>query len=253
MSVRFPAVSLGIMLAVGFAVAAPAQEAAPAQDQTKESAPSETPKAKAAKGNDAATEAKTAKDASSESALERATFGGGCFWCMEAVFERIKGVKSVVSGYAGGTVARPDYYLVGTGMTGHAEVIQITYDPKVVSYESLLKVFWLAHDPTTLNRQGPDEGTQYRSIILYHNEEQRKAALKSYEKFSASHALASPIVTQLAPLKRFYPAEKYHQDYFRRHPDEPYCQINIIPKIQALRIKLQNDPLTPPQQDSSKK
>jgi peptide-methionine (S)-S-oxide reductase len=250
MTVRFLAASLGVILTVGLAGAAMAQETAPAQDQTTEKA---APKAKGAVAK--SKEKAAAKDASTESELERATFGGGCFWCMEAVFERVTGVKSVVSGYAGGTVAKPDYYLVGTGMTGHAEVIQILYDPKVVSYESLLKVFWLAHDPTTLNRQGPDEGTQYRSIILYHNEEQRKAALKSYEKMTSSNAFASPIVTQLAPLKRFYPAEKYHQDYFRRHSDEPYCQVNIVPKIQALRIKLKNDPLVPPkaQSDDSKK
>jgi peptide-methionine (S)-S-oxide reductase len=258
MTVRFLAATLGIVLTVGLAGTAMAQEAGSAQDQPKEKAAPDaakagTPKGKAAKEKDATSKEKAAKDATPESELERATFGGGCFWCMEAVFERVTGVKSVVSGYAGGTVARPDYYLVGTGLTGHAEAIQIVYDPKVVSYDSLLKVFWLAHDPTTLNRQGPDEGTQYRSIILYHNEEQRKAALKSYEKMTASHAYASPIVTQLVPLRKFYPAEKYHQDYFRRHPDEPYCQVNIIPKIQALKIKLQNDPLIPPKAESTKK
>jgi peptide-methionine (S)-S-oxide reductase len=240
MTVRFLAASLGLVLALALG------GAATAQDQPKEKAAGaekkdDTSKDKAAKD----------KDSSTGSELERATFGGGCFWCLEAVFERVKGVKSVVSGYAGGTVARPDYYLVGTGLTGHAEVVQIVYDPKVVSYDSLLKVFWLSHDPTTLNRQGPDEGTQYRSIILYHNEDQRKAALKSYEKLTQSRAFASPIVTQLVPLKKFYPAEKYHQDYFRRHPDEAYCQMNIVPKIQALKIKLQHDPLTPP--ETSKK
>src|SRR4051794_14155408 len=210
MSVRVLAASLGIVLAMAFA------GAARAQDQPREKA---APDAEKKAGNP---RGKVAKSIPNDSGLERATFGGGCFWCLEAVFERLKGVKSVVSGYAGGTVARPDYYLVGTGLTGHAEVVQIVYDPEVVSYDSLLKVFWLSHDPTTLNRQGPDEGTQYRSIILYHNEDQKKAALKSYQKLTESHAFASPIVTQLVPLKKFYPAEKYHQDYFRRHPDEAY-------------------------------
>jgi peptide-methionine (S)-S-oxide reductase len=171
-----------------------------------------------------------------EPETERATFGGGCFWCMEAVFERIEGVTNVVSGYAGGTHKKPTYPLVSSGLTGHAEVIQVEYDPKVITYEQLLQVFWMAHDPTTLNRQGPDEGTQYRSIILYHNEDQRKAAIQSYQDLTAARAFNAPIVTQLVPLKRFYPAEKHHQNYFRRYASDPYCQAEIVPKLQKLGL-----------------
>ena len=168
--------------------------------------------------------------------LEHATFGGGCFWCMEAVFERIPGVESVVSGYAGGPRGRrPSYQSVHTGLTGHAEVIRITYDPEVIAFDDLLDFFWAAHDPTTLNRQGPDFGTQYRSIILYESESQREAALASYRKLTAEGAFASPIVTELEPLRAFYPAERYHQDYFRRNRNAPYCRAEIAPKVAALR------------------
>ncbi len=170
--------------------------------------------------------------------LEKATFGGGCFWCMEAVFERVKGVKSVVSGYAGGHVPNPTYQMVCTGLTGHAEVIQIEYDPSVVSYEKLLNVFWLAHDPTTLNRQEDDFGPNYRSIILYHNEEQREAALKSYQDLTRRRVFRSPIVTELVPLTAFYPAEPYHQDYYRNHLGSEYSDIYIEPKLRKLRQKL---------------
>lgn len=180
------------------------------------------------------------------SKLAKATFGGGCFWCMEAVFERIVGVKNVVSGYAGGTVKKPYYDLVCTGTTGHAEVVQVTYDPEVVTYEQLLDIFWRAHDPTTLNRQGPDFGTQYRSIILYHDEAQQKAALKSYEELTNAHAFADPIVTQLVPLQVFYPAEKHHQDYYRKNKNAAYCQMTIAPKLQHLKQELQ-------QRDAAKK
>src|SRR5436190_4306048 len=143
---------------------------------------------------------------------ELATFGGGCFWCIEAVFERLDGVKSVTSGYVGGTVVNPTYEQVCSGTSGHAEVAQIEFDPKKVSYEKLLETFWDAHDPTTLNRQGADEGTQYRSIILYNNETQKAAAEKS--KAEAQKNFKSPIVTQIVPLTKFYKAENYHQDYF---------------------------------------
>lgn len=168
---------------------------------------------------------------------ERATFGGGCFWCSEAVFERIPGVKSVVSGYAGGSVAYPTYQMVGTGLTGHAEVVQVEYDPAVVPYETLLKVFWKAHDPTTLNQQGDDFGTQYRSIILYHNDAQKQAALKSYRELTARKAFRHPIVTELVPMTAFFPAEPYHQDYYRHHRDSDYSQIYIVPKIKKLKLK----------------
>ena len=170
--------------------------------------------------------------------IEKATFGGGCFWCMEAVFERVKGVRSVVSGYAGGHVPNPTYQMVCTGLTGHAEVIQIEYDSSVVSYEKLLNVFWLAHDPTTLNRQEDDFGPNYRSIILYHNEEQREAALKSYQDLTRRRVFRSPIVTELVPLTAFYPAEPYHQDYYRNHLGSEYSDIYIEPKLRKLRQKL---------------
>jgi peptide-methionine (S)-S-oxide reductase len=170
--------------------------------------------------------------------IEKATFGGGCFWCMEAVFERIPGVKSVVSGYAGGHVPNPTYQMVCTGLTGHAEVIQIEYDPAVISFEKLLHFFWTAHDPTTLNSQGPDFGTQYRSIILYHSDDQKEEALKQYKELMAHRGRRSPIVTELVPFKEFYPADDHHQDYYRNHPDSEYSIMYIEPKVRKLRQKL---------------
>lgn len=167
-----------------------------------------------------------------ETSTALATLGGGCFWCTEAVFETEPGVKSVTSGYAGGHVKNPTYRAVCDGTTGHAEVIQIAYDPAVVSFERLLQLFWDAHDPTTLNRQGADRGTQYRSIILYHDEAQRAAAEKS--KASAQARFADPIVTEIAPMGDFYPAEAYHQDYFRNNGSAPYCRAVIAPKLKKL-------------------
>jgi peptide-methionine (S)-S-oxide reductase len=164
--------------------------------------------------------------------LQSATFGGGCFWCAEAVFQRIPGVKSVASGFAGGTAVNPNYDEVCTGTTGHAEVIQIQFDPAVISYEKLLEIFWEAHDPTTLNRQGNDVGTQYRSIILYANDAQKVAAEKS--KAEAARGYSSPIVTQIVPLTKFYSAEAYHQDYYNQHTHQSYCQFVIRPKLQKL-------------------
>jgi peptide-methionine (S)-S-oxide reductase len=146
--------------------------------------------------------------------VEKATFGAGCFWHVEAAFEWLPGVKSAVSGYAGGSIPDPDYDLVHSGLTGHAEVVQVTYDPSVISYEQLLKVFWSHHDPTQLNRQGPDVGTQYRSVIYFHTRAQRDAALKSYRALTAARAFPGPIVTQLLPMGRFYRAEDYHQNYY---------------------------------------
>jgi len=164
---------------------------------------------------------------------ETATIGGGCFWCGQAIFQRIPGVKSVVCGYAGGTVANPTYEQVHTGTTGHAEVIQLTYDPSVLSYDKVLEIFWEAHDPTTLNRQGNDVGTQYRSIILYSNDEQKKAAEAS--KANAAKRFKAPIVTQIVPLKAFYSAEAYHQDYYNHNKnDGAYCQFIITPHLQQL-------------------
>ena len=164
--------------------------------------------------------------------LEVATIGGGCFWCAEAVFQRIPGVKSVVSGFAGGTTPNPTYEQVCTGDTGHAEVVQIKFDPSLITYDKLLEVFWEAHDPTTLNRQGNDLGTQYRSIILYSNEAQKRAAEKS--KAEAGRNYASPITTQIVPLTQFFPAEKYHQNYYNGHQSEGYCQFVIRPKLRKL-------------------
>jgi peptide-methionine (S)-S-oxide reductase len=167
---------------------------------------------------------------------ELATFGGGCFWCLEAVFERLDGVTSVTSGYAGGKKDNPTYQEVCSGATGHAEVVQIAFDPKKISYEKLLEIFWAAHDPTTLNQQGADVGTQYRSVILYHNAAQKAAAEKSKE--TAQWRFPAAIVTEIVPLTRFYPAEDYHQDYFRKHPNAPYCAVVISPKLEKLKPKL---------------
>lgn len=173
----------------------------------------------------------TPKNESSEK-LATATFGEGCFWCSEAVFQRLKGVKSVVSGYSGGTVENPSYEDVCAGRTGHAEVIQITYDPSQISLEDLLKVFWQTHDPTTLNQQGHDVGTQYRSAIFYHTDEQRKTAEQYKQQLDASKVFARPIVTEITAFKSFFPAEKYHQNYFNDNPRQSYCQFVIRPKVE---------------------
>jgi peptide-methionine (S)-S-oxide reductase len=170
---------------------------------------------------------------------ETATLGGGCFWCTEAEFQMLPGVKSVTSGFAGGTTENPTYKEVCTGDTGHAEVIQIEFDPKVVSYEKILDTFWEAHDPTTLNRQGNDSGTQYRSIILYNSEAQRVAAEKS--KAEAQKHFKQPIVTEIVPLKKFYKAEAYHQNYYRSNMHQPYCQLVIKPKVDKMEKKLKAD------------
>ncbi|NTV46590.1 MAG: peptide-methionine (S)-S-oxide reductase MsrA [Chlorobiales bacterium] len=175
-------------------------------------------------------------------ALDTATFGGGCFWCVEAVFQRIKGVYSIESGYSGGQVKNPTYEQVCTGTTGHAEVAQIAYDPKVVSYEDLLDVFWRTHDPTTLNRQGNDVGTQYRSVIFYHSAEQQRIAEKSKKEAGALGLWKDPIVTEISPLTIFYKAEDYHQNYYNTHSSQPYCTFVIGPKIQKLN-KLFKDKL----------
>ena len=168
------------------------------------------------------------------SQLEKATFGAGCFWCVEAVFERLEGVKLVVAGYAGGTKPNPTYEDVCTGRTGHAEVAQISYDPVLVSYETLLEWLWKSHDPTTLNRQGADAGTQYRSAIFYHDEQQKAAAEKS--KSAAQKMFDDPIVTEIQPLTQFYEAENYHQDYYKHNPNAPYCLFVIRPKLKKLKL-----------------
>ncbi len=165
----------------------------------------------------------------------KATFGGGCFWCTEAVYAQIKGVESVVSGYIGGQVENPTYKQVCSGLTGHAEAVEITYDPTVVPYEKLLEIFFSTHDPTTLNRQGADVGTQYRSAIFYHDEEQKKAAQQVIIRLNAAKVFPSKIVTKLEPATVFYPAEDYHQDYFALNGYQPYCQAVIAPKVAKVR------------------
>lgn len=163
--------------------------------------------------------------------MATATLGGGCFWCLEAVFQRLTGVRQVTSGYAGGHVPDPDYHSVCSGRTGHAEVVQIEYDPERIPFDTLLEVFFTIHDPTTRNRQGNDVGPQYRSIILWHDEAQRDAARAFIARLEGSGAWADPIVTEVEPLERFYPAEPYHRDYYRRNGAQPYCQIVIAPKL----------------------
>jgi len=167
---------------------------------------------------------------------EIATLGGGCFWCIEAVYIRIPGILSVTSGYAGGKTTAPTYKEICTGTTGHAEVIQIRFDQKMISYSQVLDIFWHSHDPTTLNRQGNDVGTQYRSVIFYHNSEQKEQAIKS--KAESAYLFKSPIVTEIAPLPHFFEAEDYHQNYFANNPNNPYCNYVILPKLDKLGLKL---------------
>jgi peptide-methionine (S)-S-oxide reductase len=172
--------------------------------------------------------------------LEITTLGGGCFWCVEAVYQELQGVQSAVSGYAGGAVDKPTYYQVCSGTTGHAEVVQITFDPKIITFDDILYVFWRTHDPTTLNRQGYDVGTQYRSIILYHSEQQRAIAEQSKHDTDASRLWPNPIVTEISPFTTFYKAEDYHQNFYRNNPYQPYCLAIIDPKIRKLRKELRD-------------
>ncbi len=162
---------------------------------------------------------------------ELATFGGGCFWCVEAIYDRVLGVQMVESGYAGGNVANPSYTQVTTGKTGHAEVVQITFDPLQITYVELLEIFFKTHDPTTLNRQGADIGTQYRSIVFYHNEDQRSQVEKVIEDLDRAGIWSDPIVTQVEPFENFYKAENYHQEYFENNPNQGYCRVVIQPKV----------------------
>jgi peptide-methionine (S)-S-oxide reductase len=167
--------------------------------------------------------------------LALATLGGGCFWCLEASFEQLKGVQSVTSGYADGQTINPTYESVSTGQTGHAEVVQISYDPAVISYENLLNVFFTIHDPTTMNQQGHDIGNQYRSIILTHDQSQLHAAKAAIATINQSKKYSRPLVTQIEPLKYFYAAEDYHQHYFAKHPEKAYCQLIVAPKIEKVK------------------
>ncbi|HSR43229.1 MAG TPA: peptide-methionine (S)-S-oxide reductase MsrA [Longimicrobiales bacterium] len=171
---------------------------------------------------------------------ETATLGGGCFWCLEAVFERLAGVEEVLPGYAGGHVADPDYAEVCTGRTGHAEVVRITFDPERIGYRDLLDVFFTIHDPTTLNRQGGDVGTQYRSVILHESPEQARVARETIEALEAGGGYDDPVVTQVEPLETFYPAEVEHQEYYRRNPAQPYCRVVIDPKLRKLEKRHQD-------------
>ncbi len=172
---------------------------------------------------------------STENAREQATLGGGCFWCLEAVYKDLRGVERVVSGYAGGEVVEPTYEQVCSGTTGHAEVVQITYDPGAVSFRELLEVFFTIHDPTTPNRQGADVGTQYRSAVFYHTPEQKEEAQRVVTEMTVNNVWPSPIVTEVAPLEVFYPAEDYHQDYFERNPYQGYCRMVVAPKVSEFR------------------
>ena len=171
------------------------------------------------------------EDGTAASQREVATLGGGCFWCLEAVFDRLQGVEEVVSGYAGGLAANPTYKQVCTGKTGHAEVVRITFDPAVISYRDLLEVFFAIHDPTTLNRQGADVGTQYRSAIFYDGPIQKETAEEVITELNASGAWRDPVVTEVTPAGAFYPAEDYHQEYYENNPYQPYCQIVVGPKV----------------------
>lgn len=171
---------------------------------------------------------------------EIATFANGCFWCTEAIFKELRGVETVVSGYSGGNIKNPTYEQICTGDTGHAETIQISFDPSVISYNDLLKVFFLTHDPTTLNRQGNDIGSQYRSAIFYHNDTQKQIAEKVKEEIEKEKVYQNPIVTEIKPFTNFYEAENYHKNYYEKNPDKPYCQFVINPKLQKFRKEFIN-------------
>ena len=175
------------------------------------------------------------------SQVDTATLAGGCFWCTEAIFKRLKGVTSVVSGYTASQVENPSYEAVCSGRTGAAEAIQLTYDPSVISYDKLLEIFWHVHDPTTLNRQGNDVGTQYRSAIFYHTDEQQHLALASKEALEKSGAYKKPVVTEIVPFTNFYPAEDYHKDYYDRNRSQSYCMFVIDPKVQKLLKEYRNE------------
>lgn len=174
-------------------------------------------------------------------AEERATLAGGCFWCTEAIFKRLKGISSVISGYAGGVKENPSYEEVSTGKTGYAEAIQITFDPDIIPYEKILDVFWHTHNPTTVNQQGNDIGTQYRSVIFYHNDKQKEVAEKSKQELEEAKTYKNPIVTEIESFTTFYSAESYHKDFYDRNKDYPYCTFVIDPKIQKLMREYGND------------
>ena len=169
--------------------------------------------------------------------LETTTLGGGCFWCLEAVYDQLEGVQDVVSGYTGGHTPNPDYESVCTGNTGHAEVVQVKFDPEITSFKEILEIFFTIHDPTTLNRQGADVGTQYRSAIFFHSEEQEEQARQVVAQFETGGIWSNPIVTEIVPIGTFFPAEDYHQEYFQRNPNQGYCQMVVAPKVAKFRQK----------------
>ena len=175
------------------------------------------------------------QESHNDKGTQKATLGGGCFWCMEAVFSELNGVIKVESGYSGGSVANPTYEQVCTGRTGHAEVVQISFDSQIISYRDILEIFFTMHDPTYLNRQGDDIGTQYRSVIFYHNDEQKSIVQQVIKEIEAERTYDKPIVTQVEPLKVFYKAEGYHQEYFKENPQQAYCRVVIAPKVAKLR------------------
>ena len=177
----------------------------------------------------------TVKKENMEKGIDTATFGGGCFWCVEAIYQELNGVVSVTSGYSGGQRENPTYEQVCSGASGHAEVIQIGYDPSKISFDELLEVFWTVHDPTTLNRQGADVGTQYRSVVFYHNNEQKELTEKYKAALNASGAWSNPVVTEILPISKFYPAEKYHQEYYKNNANQSYCSFVIQPKVDKFR------------------
>jgi peptide-methionine (S)-S-oxide reductase len=172
---------------------------------------------------------------SPRASLEVATLAGGCFWCIEAVFQEIDGVEGVIPGYAGGASLNPTYEQVSTGKSGHAEAVQVTFDPARISYREILEIFFSVHDPTTLNRQGADVGTQYRSAIFYHSNKQKTISEEVIKELNETHLWERPMITQVAPISKFYPAEDYHRDYFKKHPEQAYCQAMISPKVNKLR------------------
>ncbi|MGO9467183.1 MAG: peptide-methionine (S)-S-oxide reductase MsrA [Isosphaeraceae bacterium] len=266
---HWPAVLRAVLAVFCLATAAVAQDrATDTQDQAQPDGSSTPKKSAAAKpktrryASGRSTPADTAGTLASSSSTtttapktEFATFGAGCFWHVEDTFEHLKGVKNAVSGYSGGMVAYPSYEMVHTGETGHAEVVQVEYDPSVVSYEQLLNVFWRCHDPTSINRQGEDEGPQYRSVILYHSEDQRKAALKSYQQLTKARVFRSPIVTQLVPMQAFFPAEDYHQNYYsglrrtttrRRRPAAATARFKPAPTKSKTAARPAQKPLATP-------
>jgi len=222
-------VQLPLALEEPLAMAEELDALSPTPSPDENAAPDDNAAAKqdAAPAQDPATARETAP-----AKLAEATFGGGCFWCTEAVFERLKGVTDVESGYAGGFVKNPSYEAVCSGATGHAEVCRITYDPAKISYDELLKVFWMTHDPTTLNRQGADRGTQYRSVVFFHDKTQQELATKYKQELDKSGAFRGPIVTEISPLKEYYKAEAYHQNYFEQNPFQGYCQAVVRPKVE---------------------